>query len=125
MTDSDKMEEYLERILSDNETDDCPIQLTLELLRGKWRAHIIYELFSRPSCRFNELMRAIPGITRSTLTTTLKDLERAGILLREQFNEMPLRVEYSLTEKGRALIPVLYELSKWGETYLMNEPQRG
>ena len=59
-------------------------------------------------------MRAIPGITRSPLTTTLKDLERSGILLREQFNEMPLRVEYSLTERGRALIPVLYELSKWG-----------
>ena len=121
MDKNNAMEEYLQRILSDNETEECPIQLTLELLRGKWRAHIVYELFSRPSCRFNELMRAVPGITRSTLTTTLKDLERAGIILREQFNEMPLRVEYSLTEKGRALIPVLYELSKWGETYLMKQ----
>ena len=91
---------------------------TLELLSGKWRTHIIYELCKKPSCRFGELQRAVPRITNTMLTTVLRDLESAGIVHREQFNEIPPHVEYSLTEKGRALLPAFFELAKWGETYL-------
>lgn len=111
-------EEYLERILSDEVRDDCPLRRTLELLSGKWRTHIIYELCKRPSCRFSELKRAVPRITNTMLTSTLRDLERLEIVRREQFNEIPPRVEYALTEKGRALLPVFLELARWGETYL-------
>lgn len=111
-------EEYLQRVLSDDVRDDCPTRRTLELLSGKWRTHVIYELCKHPSCRFGELKKAVPRITNAMLTSTLRDLERLGIVRREQFNEIPPYVEYSLTEKGRALLPVFFELAKWGESYL-------
>lgn len=111
-------EEYLKRALSEEVRDDCPMRRTLELLSGKWRTHIIYELCKKPSCRFGELKKAVPRITNTMLTATLRDLESLGIVHREQFNEIPPHVEYSLTEKGRALLPAFFELAKWGETYL-------
>ncbi|MBS6396303.1 MAG: helix-turn-helix transcriptional regulator [Clostridiales bacterium] len=111
-------EEYLLKILSNEVRDDCPMRRTLELLSGKWRTHIIYELCKRPSCRFGELKKAVPRITNTMLTNTLRDLENIGIVHREQFNEIPPHVEYSLTEKGKALLPVFFELAKWGDAYL-------
>lgn len=111
-------EEYLQRVLSGPVREDCPVRRTLELLSGKWRTHVIYELCKKSSCRFGELRKAIPRITNTMLTATLRDLEGLGIVHREQFNEIPPHVEYSLTEKGRGLLPVFTELAKWGETYL-------
>ena len=111
-------EAYLQEVLSQGTREDCPMRRTLELLSGKWRTHIIYELCKKPSCRFGELQRAVPRITNTMLTTVLRDLESAGIVHREQFNEIPPHVEYSLTEKGKALLPAFFELAKWGETYL-------
>lgn len=111
-------EEYLQRILTAEVRDDCPMRRTLELLSGKWRTHIIYELCRYPSRRFGELRRAVPHITNTMLTATLRDLESFGIVSREQFNEIPPHVEYALTEKGRALLPVFAEIAKWGDTYL-------
>lgn len=111
-------EEYLQRILTHEVREDCPMRRTLDMLSGKWRTHIIYELCRRPSCRFSELKRAIPRITNTMLTSTLRDLESLGIVHREQFNEIPPHVTYSLTEKGRALLPVFFELARWGETFL-------
>lgn len=110
-------EEYLKKILSNDVRDDCPMRKTLELLSGKWRTHIIYELCKHPCCRFGELKKSVPRITNTMLTTTLRDLENTGIIHREQFNEIPPHVEYSLTEKGKALLPVFFELAKWGDTY--------
>ena len=116
-------EENLQRVLSEDVRNDCPMRRTLELLSGKWRTHIIYELCKKPACRFGELKKAVPRITNTMLTNTLRDLESLGIVRREQFNEIPPHVEYSLTEKGRALLPVFFELAKWGETYLEEAPQ--
>lgn len=110
-------EEYLNRILTGKTDGSCPARKTLELISGKWRTHIIYELCRRPSCRFGELKKALPKITNTMLTSTLRDLENYGIVSRKQFNEIPPHVEYSLTEKGRAMLPVFYELAKWGENY--------
>ena len=101
-------EEYLRKVLSDDVRDDCPMRRTLELLSGKWRTHIIYELCKRPSCRFGELKKALPRITNTMLTKTLRELEDLGIVRREQFNEIPPHVEYSLAEQGRALLPVFF-----------------
>lgn len=118
-------EEYLRMVLNAKETrNDCPMRRTLEMLNGKWRTHVIYELCKQPSRRFSELKKSVPFITNTMLTSTLRDLESLGIVLREQFNEIPPHVEYSLTEKGRALLPVFTELHKWGEKYLGdgNEP---
>lgn len=110
-------EQYLNRVLTSPVGDDCPMRKALELISGKWRTHIIYELCKQPVCRFGELKKALPRITNAMLASTLKDLEQYGIVRREQFNEIPPRVEYSLTEKGRALLPAFFELAKWGEAY--------
>ncbi|MGN1069201.1 MAG: winged helix-turn-helix transcriptional regulator [Candidatus Fimadaptatus sp.] len=115
-------EDYIQRIMTTTPRDDCPMRRTLEMLSGKWRTHIIYELCMHPSCRFGELKRAVPHITNTMLTQTLRDLESLGIVSREQFNEIPPHVEYSLTEKGRALLPVFTELARWGENYLGDTP---
>ena len=92
-------EEYLNRVMSENVSERCPMRRTLELLSGKWRTHIIYELCKKPACRFGELKKAVPRITSTMLTNTLRDLVQLGIVHREQFNEIPPHVEYSLTEK--------------------------
>lgn len=111
-------EEYLNRVLTAEVHENCPMRCTLELLSGKWRTHIIYALCKSETCRFGELKRQVPQITNTMLTHTLRDLEQVGIVKREQFNEIPPHVEYSLTEKGRALLPVFTELAKWGENHL-------
>lgn len=113
--------EYLNRVLNSNVSDDCPMRRTLALLSGKWRTHVIYELCRKPTLRFGELKRAIPNITKTMLTATLRELEEAGIVSRRQYDEAPPRVEYSLTDKGRALLPVFTELAAWGEEYLTAE----
>lgn len=112
---------YLNRVLSTETSDNCPMRRALSLLGGKWRTHVIYELCRRSSCRFGELKRAIPRITKTMLTATLRELEEAGIVSRKQYDEIPPRVEYSLTEAGRALLPVFAELAAWGEEYLTTE----
>lgn len=111
-------EEYLNRVLTAQVKENCPMRRTLELLSGKWRTHIIYELCKKPTYRFGELKKAVPRITNTMLVNTLRDLEEFGIVHREQFNEVPPHVEYSLTEKGKALLPVFTELAKWGENHL-------
>ena len=114
-------EEYLNRVLTTEVKDHCPMRRTLELLSGKWRTHVIYELCKKPCCRFGELKKAVPQITNTMLTNTLRDLENLDIVHREQYNEIPPRVEYSLTEKGRDLLPVFTELAKWGENHLSEQ----
>lgn len=111
-------EEYLKKILITKPAENCPMRKTLELISGKWRTHIIYELCRKDSCRFGELKKALPRITNTMLTSTLRDLEHYGIVSRKQFNEIPPHVEYSLTDKGKAMLPIFCELAKWGENYL-------
>lgn len=118
-------EDYLQKIMSGSICEDCPVHRTLELLSGKWRTHIIYELCKHPTMRFGELKKAYPHITNTMLTNTLRDLESLGIIHREQFNEVPPHVEYSLTEKGKELLPVFFEISKWGEKNLNREDSDG
>lgn len=111
-------ETYLQRVLHSTVNERCPMRRTLELLSGKWRTHIIYELCKHEHCRFGELKKSLPRITNTMLSATLKELEQAGIVHREQYNEIPPHVEYSLTEKGKDLLPVFTELAKWGEKHI-------
>lgn len=111
-------EEYLETISQREAGEDCPVRRTLELLSGKWRTHIIFALCQNGVCRFGELKKAIPNVTNTVLTSTLRDLESIGIVSRKQFNEIPPHVEYSLTEKGKKLTPIFLEIAKWGEENL-------
>lgn len=95
--------------------DNCPLTFALNLIGGKWRLPIIWALNQKGTMRYNELKRSIDGITNMMLTQTLKDLESCGVIDREQFMEVPPRVEYSLTEEGKNLIPALKALAHWGQ----------
>mgnify|MGYP003405336065 CR=1 FL=1 len=108
----------LQQILTEPVSENCPVRKTLELLSGKWKTHIIYELCKNLSMRFGELKKAYPAITNTMLTNTLRELENIGIVHREQYNEIPPHVEYSLTDKGRELLPVFFEIYKWGKKNL-------
>ena len=96
---------------------NCPVTPVLLLFQGKWKNQVIYELCIHDKVRFGELKKALSGITNSMLATTLRSLEEDGIVSREQFNEIPTRVEYSFTEKGRDLLPVFYAMMNWGFKY--------
>lgn len=92
----------------------CPMQYALNLVGGKWKIPILWELFRNETLRFSELKRAIHGITNTMLSASLQELQNDRLIQRVQFNEMPLRVEYSLSDVGKGFLPVLLELSKWG-----------
>lgn len=94
--------------------DKCPLTYALEIIGGKWRLPIIWALSKNGTMRYNELAREIKGITNMMLTQSLRDLEVNGVLIREQFMEIPPRVEYSLSESGERLIPALKALASWG-----------
>lgn len=111
-------EEYLQKLLSGKIDEKCPVHRALELLSGKWRTHILYELCKHETMRFGELKKACPPITNTMLTATLRDLEQLHIVRREQFAEIPPRVEYSLTQQGKELLPIFFEIYKWGEKNL-------
>lgn len=97
-----------------NRLDNCPLTFALSLMGGKWRLPIIWALSKTGTMRYNELKRNIEGITNMMLTQNLKDMEVYGIISRKQFLEVPPRVEYSLTENGKELIPALKALAAWG-----------
>lgn len=92
----------------------CPLVVALEIIGGKWKIPIICALHSDGVTRYNELKRKIRDISNTMLASSLKELEADGIVCRTQYNEMPLRVEYQLTEKSNSVLPILVELGSWG-----------
>lgn len=113
-------EEFQEYIKNEYPQENCLVSRTLELLDGKWTSRVIYELEKANQLRFGQLKKNLTGITNTMLSATLKTLEERGIVERVQYNEVPLRVEYSLTEAGKAMLYIYYEMAKWGSTYLSN-----
>jgi DNA-binding HxlR family transcriptional regulator len=98
----------------------CPVTGMLQLIGGKWKAVILYCLRSEKR-RFGEISARIPDLSRKVLTQQLKELEEDGLLTRKQFNEIPPRVEYELTDLGKSLAPVLNEMEKWGLENIINK----
>lgn len=96
----------------------CPVTGMLQLIGGKWKPVILYCLKTEKR-RFGEISARIPSISRKVLTEQLKELEADGLLTRQQYNEIPPRVEYTLTQLGKSLSPVLNEMEKWGTEHLM------
>ncbi|MBL7471585.1 winged helix-turn-helix transcriptional regulator [Robertkochia sediminum] len=92
----------------------CTLVHTMNIIGNKWKPILIY-LLSNGKLRFGKLLLFTPGISKKVLTTQLRELEDDGLIIREKFNETPPRVEYSLSEKGLALLPILRELSRWAE----------
>ncbi|MCR5652359.1 MAG: helix-turn-helix transcriptional regulator [Ruminococcus sp.] len=97
----------------------CPIKQALSVIGGKWKMRIICALYADGTQRYNDLMRKTEGITSAMLSSSLKELEGDGIVERKQYEEIPPRVEYSLTNHGRELWPILHRLAHWatGEEY--------
>lgn len=94
----------------------CPVETTLKIISGRWKVMVIHELL-QGTRRFNEIVRALRGISHRTLTQQLKELEQHGIITRKVHAEIPPKVEYTLTELGKSMEPVLMAMHDWGVNY--------
>lgn len=101
----------------------CPMEGTLDLIGGKWKSVILYRLLAGTQ-RFGELRRTLCKITQRSLTQQLRELESDGLVSRRIHAEVPLRVEYSLTERGLSLEPVLQSLMRWGLSQGFGSPPK-
>ena len=95
---------------------NCPVTRTISIIGGKWKP-IILNCIGDRTIRFGKLNQIIPSISNKVLSGELKELEQYGLINRIKFTEMPPRVEYSLTNAGKSLLPLLHELANWGSTY--------
>jgi DNA-binding HxlR family transcriptional regulator len=100
-----------------DELPACPVETTLSVIRSKWQVLILRDLMANGTMRFKELQRSIGKVSQKVLTDNLRAMEDYGIVHREVFAEVPPRVEYSLTEVGKKLQPVLDAMWAWGEGY--------
>ena len=95
----------------------CPLEYGLEIFGGKWNSRIICVLAEKKTLRYSELRREMANITDAVLAATLKSLIGNDIISRTAFNEIPPRVEYSLTEKGLSIVPILQSICRWAGAY--------
>ena len=108
---------------------DCstarPVEASLEIIGGKWKGIALFHLLDG-TMRFNELKRKVGAVTQRMLTKQLRELETDGLIARQVYAEVPPKVEYSLTKKGKTLRPILLALEKWGTRYaLPQQPAKG
>lgn len=92
----------------------CPIRYALDIVGGKWKLPIICMLAVDNPIRYSSIKRKLDGITNTMLAQSLKDLESDGIVHRKQYNEIPPKVEYTLTSKGKSIVPILQQFANWG-----------
>lgn len=98
----------------------CPLRYSLGIIGGKWKLPILCLLATGKPWRYSAIKRKVPGITNMMLSQSLKELEEYGIISRKQYPEIPPKVEYSLTEEGRGLLPVLDQLATWGLQHMQS-----
>ena len=101
----------------------CPLEYGLEIFGGKWKSRIICVLAEKKRLRYSNLRREMTDITDAVLAATLKELIADGIVLRQQYDEIPPRVEYSLTEKGVSVVPILQSICRWAGAYHKEESE--
>ena len=101
--------------------NNCPVTATMKVLGGKWKPILINAIYFTAPARFGELKRSVIGITQSMLTQQLRELEEDGIISRKIYAEIPPKVEYTLTEFGLTLSPVILTMAKWGEEFRLNK----
>ena len=97
--------------------EDTGFNYTMSLIQGKYKMFILYTLACYEVVRFNEMKKYICEISCKTLSSTLKELETDGLIHRKEYPQIPPKVEYSLTDKGKSLIPILDEMCDWGEAH--------
>lgn len=91
----------------------CPLEYGLDIFGGKWKSRIICVLYANSVMRYNEIRKELGNITDAVLTSMLKELITDGLINRNQYNEIPPKVEYSLTEKGKSVLPILQSICLW------------
>ena len=106
-----------QRCISNESLCTTGFHYTLSLISGKYKMTILYTLMDFGVVRFNEMKRYIGGISYKTLSATLKELEADQLVHREEYPQIPPKVEYSLTERGKSLIPILDNLCQWGDDH--------
>lgn len=104
-------------MLTREELPDCPVATTVQLIGNKWKLLIIRNLIYKGTQRFTDFIKSIPAISKKVLTDNLRALESDALINREVFAEVPPRVEYSLTDVGKSLKPILDAMSDWGADY--------
>jgi DNA-binding HxlR family transcriptional regulator len=119
-TNVDNQEIKNEKIIVFDEKS-CPVTATMQVLGGKWKAILINAIYHTSPARFGELKRSVKGITQSMLTSQLRELEEDGIISRKIYAEIPPRVEYTLTEFGLTLSPIMISMANWGKEYRLNK----
>lgn len=98
--------------------DAKPFEYTLSLIGGKWKLRILFWLWRNEVMRYSELKRALNGVTHKMLSNQLKELEADDLIVRHEYPQVPPKVEYYLSERGKSLMPALHELCKWGKNEL-------
>lgn len=94
---------------------NCPIRYALDIIGGRWKILILWNIIRFDIIRYGELKKRIPEISHKVLSQQLKELENDGIINRTEYFEIPPKVEYSLTEKGKTLIPLVESINEWGQ----------
>ena len=103
--------------IQDADLEQTGFHYTMSLIQGKYKMVILYTLMEFEVVRFNELKKYIRSISYKTLSSTLKELEADGLVHREEYPQIPPKVEYSLTERGKSLIPILDQMCAWGDAH--------
>ena len=111
----------METLLKIDETN-CPIRATIEIIGGKWKPVILYYIKTETVCRFGELKKYIPHITKKMLAQQLRELEADGIVNRKVYQQVPPKVEYTLTDYGATLKPMLALMADWGALHRSKKP---
>ena len=94
-------------------TEQCVLQAAMDTIGGKWKLPVFCSLTANGTSRYNELLHNVQGISNTMLSQTLKELERDGLVVRSEYLEVPVKVEYTLSEKSKKLQPILLELIQW------------
>lgn len=101
----------------------CPVATTIQLLSSKWKILILRDLL-RGTCRYSELRRSVKGISQKMLTQSLREMQADGLVDRKVYPEVPPRVEYSLSDLGNSMRPIIGAMRSWGKDYLNSHPEK-
>lgn len=101
--------------------EKCPLNFAMSVIGGKWKVQIICALNNKGTLRYNELRRKLDGVSNAALAKALKEMEADGLVVRREYLEVPVRVEYSTTELCDRLMPILESLSDWGEAQMVKD----
>lgn len=100
------------------EVDVRPFAYAISLIDGKWKMHILFWLSHRQVLRYSELKKCLGSVTHKMLSSQLKELEKDGLIIRKEYAQVPPKVEYSLSEKGKSIMPVLSAFCRWGHDHM-------